>query len=173
MPTIQDALEYFDTTLDELLKRGLWSRLLADSGIDNPVEAPDEDRLAKGVRRASHINCPRQIRGLLDYITTPDKFASHREPTIVEMLHTALWGTTVGEWSLDQVKRRLLDNPSVMRDLQSVLEYRLNHSLQSKIPVSPQLDPLSIHASYTRDEILVALGHWGFERRPSQREGVL
>ena len=173
VPTIQDALEYFDTTLDELLKRGLWSRLLADSQIGQAVEAPDEDRLAKGVRRASHINCPRQIRALLDYLSTPDKPASHRDPTIVEMLHTALWGPKVGDLTLDQAKRRLVDNPSVVRDLRSVLEHRLNHSLQSKIPVSSQFEPLSIHASYTRDEILIALGHWSFERRPSQREGVL
>ena len=89
------------------------------------------------------------------------------------MLHTALWGPKVGDLTLDQAKRRLVDNPSVVRDLRSVLEHRLNHSLQSKIPVSSQFEPLSIHASYTRDEILIALGHWSFERRPSQREGVL
>ncbi|MFM8398061.1 MAG: DUF3427 domain-containing protein [Pirellula sp.] len=36
-----------------------------------------------------------------------------------------------------------------------------------------KLERVAIHAPYTRDEILVALGHWSFERRPSQREGVL
>lgn len=172
-PTIQDALEYFDTTLDELLKRGLWSRLLEESKIGDPVEAPDEKQLSKGVLRASHINCPRQIRTLLDYLSSPDTIASQRELTIVEMLHTALWGTNFGDWTLEQVKRRLVDNPSVVKDLQSVLKYRLNHSLQSKIPVSSQLDPLSIHGSYTRDEILVALGHWSFRNRPIQQTGVL
>jgi hypothetical protein len=62
------------------------------------------------------------------------------------MLHTALWGPKVGDWTLDQAKLRLVDNPSVVRDLRSVLEFRLNHSLQSKIPVSSQFEPLSIHA---------------------------
>ena len=33
--------------------------------------------------------------------------------------------------------------------------------------------PLAIHAAYTRDEILIALGHWDFNNRPCQREGVL
>jgi hypothetical protein len=33
--------------------------------------------------------------------------------------------------------------------------------------------PLTIHAQYTRDEILVGLGHWSLSRRPDQREGVL
>lgn len=32
---------------------------------------------------------------------------------------------------------------------------------------------LAIHAAYTRDEILVAFGHWNFNDRPSQREGAL
>jgi hypothetical protein len=89
------------------------------------------------------------------------------------MLHTALWGPKVGDWTLDQAKRRLVDNPSVIRDLQSVLEHRFKNSLQSKISVSPQFEPLSIHASYTRDEILVALGHWSFQNRPIQQTGVL
>jgi hypothetical protein len=33
--------------------------------------------------------------------------------------------------------------------------------------------PLSIHSRYTRDEILVGLGHWSLARRRDQREGVL
>ncbi len=33
--------------------------------------------------------------------------------------------------------------------------------------------PLTIHAAYTRDEILLGWGHWSLERRPDQREGVL
>ncbi|MGO9470157.1 MAG: hypothetical protein ACLQIB_22420 [Isosphaeraceae bacterium] len=33
--------------------------------------------------------------------------------------------------------------------------------------------PLTIDSKYTRDEILVGLGHWSLERRPDQREGVL
>lgn len=39
--------------------------------------------------------------------------------------------------------------------------------------MTPQFDPLTLHSAYTRDEILVALGHWSFRNRPSQREGVL
>ena len=33
--------------------------------------------------------------------------------------------------------------------------------------------PLEIHAKYTRDEILVALGYWDLQRQPTMREGVL
>jgi hypothetical protein len=60
-----------------------------------------------------------------------------------------------------------------MDDLDAVLEYRLKYSPRMAMPLSPAYDPLTIHAAYTRDEILVALGHWSFNHRPSQREGVL
>lgn len=33
--------------------------------------------------------------------------------------------------------------------------------------------PLSIHAKYTRDEILVAVGYWDLEKQPAMREGIL
>ncbi len=37
----------------------------------------------------------------------------------------------------------------------------------------PFLCPLALHASYTRDEILAALGVWTLETRREMREGVL
>ena len=33
--------------------------------------------------------------------------------------------------------------------------------------------PLTLHASYTRDEVLAALGHWTRSEQPEMREGVL
>ena len=33
--------------------------------------------------------------------------------------------------------------------------------------------PLTLHASYTRDEVLVALGHWTRNKQSEMREGVL
>jgi len=67
-PTIQEALAYLDATLDEVLKRGPWSRLLATAGLGGEVHDPDEERLARGLRRLAHIDDPRQIRFLLGYL---------------------------------------------------------------------------------------------------------
>jgi hypothetical protein len=172
-PTLEDAIDYFDTTLDELLKRGLWSRLLADAGIGESIDAPDEQQLAKGLYRLSHINCPQQIVGLAAYILSTSPVESARMSALIEMLHTTLWGRQHSEFSLEVAQQRLRSNPSVMSDLRAVFDYRLKHSPLIASPSSSAYDPLAIHAAYTRDEILVALGHWSFNNRPSQREGVL
>ncbi|MCC7334637.1 MAG: DUF3427 domain-containing protein [Pirellulaceae bacterium] len=172
-PTIEDAIDYFDTTLDELLKRGLWSRLLADAGIGEQVDSPDESQLAKGICRLSHINCPQQIGVLKEYLASSEPAGSISMPALIEMLHTTLWGTQHSEMSLEVAEQRLRTNPFVINDLITVLDYRLKHSPLIASSTSSVYSPLEIHAAYTRDEILVALGHWRFNNRPSQREGVL
>jgi hypothetical protein len=77
------------------------------------------------------------------------------------------------EMNLVSAEQRLRANPSAISDLRALLEYCLQRAPLIP-PASMKLyQPLAIHAAYTRDEILVALGHWTFSERPSQREGVL
>ena len=174
VPTLSDALDYFDTSLDELLKRGLWSRMLVDAGIGERIFAPDESQLAKGLCRLSHVNCPHQIRSWLSHLDSPGLQLGLDRP-VSEMLHVSLWGIQHTEMSLEDAERRLRSNPSAVSDLRAVLEYRLKHSpfLNATPSAESQYGPLAVHAAYNRDEILVGLGHWTFNHRPSHREGVL
>ena len=172
-PMIEEALEYLDTSLDELLKRGLWSRLLADAGLKEVPSDPDEERLSRGLRRISHVECAEQIRQwfcLLDR-TSNDIPGDVR---LAELLHVSLWGNDSKGWTLETAVDRLRQNPTATDDLRAILQYRLRHAPTHHAGRVPEVGgPLTIHAAYTRDEILVGLGHWSLERRPDQREGVL
>jgi superfamily II DNA or RNA helicase/HKD family nuclease len=172
-PTLREVLDYLDTTLDELLKRGLWSRLLAEAGLCSaPVDA-DEDQIARGIRRLAHIDDPRQIRFLLADLggsRERDPWADCRRA----MLHVTLWGRDGASMSLDEADARLRANPSSLADLRAVLDYRLRHTRTRRTDLLFHLaGPLALHAVYTRDEVLVGLGHWDMGRRPEMREGVL
>ena len=162
-------MEFFDTSLEVLLKRGLWSRLLAEARLAEPVHDPDERRLAKGLRRLAHVECAEQIRQWLDTLEggrDPDRLA--------EMLHVSLWGAEGRGWSLDEGLRRLKQNPASEEDLRAVLKHRLRHAPAHPAGQIPTVaGPLTLHAAYTQDEILAGLGHWAGPRRPPLREGVL
>lgn len=169
VPTLEEAMDYFDTSLDELLKRGLWSRLLADAGLVGPPTDPDENRLAKGLRRVAHVECADEIRHWLAILD-----GANRDEKLGVMLHVSLWGLDSKGWSLNDASARLQQNPAAIDDLRSVLQYRLQHAPTHPAGKVPSVaGPLTIHAPYTRDEILVGLGHWSLEHRPDQREGVL
>lgn len=172
-PTIRETLEYLDTTLSEVLKRGLWSRLLSDAGLADAPVADDEARLAKGIRRLIHIDDAHQIRFLLAHLdgqTRADPLAERRRA----MLHVTLWGVDGISMSNDEADERLRVNTSALADLKAVLEYRLHHTRTRPTELLPDLTgPLALHAAYTRDEALIGLGHWNLDRRPDFREGVL
>jgi hypothetical protein len=93
---------------------------------------------------------------------------------LAEILHVSLWGNDSRGWSLRDANERLRSNRTAVDDLRSVLQYRLRHTPAHHAGSVPDLaGPLTIHSAYTRDEILVGLGHWSLDRRPDQREGVL
>lgn len=174
-PTIREALEYLHADLDEILKRGLWSRLLADADLTSAPEDLDEDRLAKGIFRLAHIDDPHQMRFLLQWLRAGNPAQvdplAHRR---LAMLLVTLFGSDGNGWTLNEAQSRLLQNPATCRDLVAVLEHRLHVSRTRPEAIEPTLSgPLALHAAYTRDEALVGLGHWTFEQRPDFREGVL
>jgi hypothetical protein len=176
VPSIAEALEYLDTSLDELLKRGLWSQLLAEAGLAAKPESPDLERLARGIRRLCHIDDVAQIRRLLEYLQGPEQQQTTDKirERLLGMLHISLWGDQSLGWSAHEADVRLRQNPAALADLRAVLEHCRDHAPATHVGQFPQLSgPLTIHSQYSRDEILVALGHWSLERRPGQREGVL
>jgi superfamily II DNA or RNA helicase/HKD family nuclease len=175
-PSIAEALEYLDTTLDELLKRGLWSQILSEAGLAPPPNDPDRERLAKGLLRLSHIDDVYQLRRLLSYVEYLEQGDQPPEADrrLVEMLHVTLWSNQSLGWNLAKAGDRLSGNPSAVADLRLILHHCLAHAPASHAGRVPNLaGPLTIHSQYTRDEVLVGLGHWTLARRPDHREGVL
>lgn len=175
-PTLTEAIDQLDTNIDELFKRGLWSRLLREAGYGSAVDDPDEHRLVKGLRRLCHIDDPHAIRFLLGHLASPhslDRLAA-LDRRRLSMLHVSLWGSDGDGWELDAADARLRVNRSVCRDLKAILEHRLAHARVRPNDSSPLISgPLGLHATYTRDEALIALGHWTMLDRPDFREGVL
>ena len=53
-----------------------------------------------------------------------------------------------------------------MSDLRAILEHRLQTSVNHAGRIPDLSGPLTIHAHYTRDEILVGLGHWSLSVGP-------
>ena len=175
VPTLREAINVLHIDLDALLKRGSWSRLLADAGLSEKPNDPDENQLAKGMCRIAHIDDPHQINFLLKYLK--GEWASELgliEKRRLAMCFVTLFGSQGINWSIEEAQERLLQNQAACKDLVAVLEYCLSTTRTRFEPLEESLSgPLALHASYTRDEILVGLGHWTMDNRPDFREGVL
>jgi len=180
IPTLAQFIEHHRLDLDDIYRRRVsWSRLCVEAGLRDPFIEADEERLTRGLRRLQHISSAGEIRRLLGLLV-PDGNQSN-EATLDEetrrmllMLHISLWTARDLPDSLAAGVQRINDNPVMASELRELLAFKLSTS----DAVAPALDlpficPLTLHAQYTRDEILVALGHWTLDRRPDMREGVL
>ncbi|MSR58792.1 MAG: DUF3427 domain-containing protein [Planctomycetaceae bacterium] len=124
--------------------------------------------------RGSKRRDARQIQRWLLMLAGENSASSIEDQRFLEMLHGTLWGDQGREWSIDAADQRLRLNPVVVNDLRAILGFQLLRAPTHHAGEIPHLSgPLTIHAHYTRDQILVGLGHWSLSRRPDQREGVL
>jgi superfamily II DNA or RNA helicase/HKD family nuclease len=179
-PNLSEFLEWAGLELDDLYRRNVgWARLGVKAGLSEPFGDPDEEQLTKGLRRVAHIADAESIRRLL---TLLDPKVSPRSAVTLDtlddrrllMLDLGLWSRAHLPASPAEGLQRLDANPTLREELRGLLAYRLDCIDSVAPPLTlPFPCPLTLHASYTRDEILAALGHWTRRAQPEMREGVL
>jgi superfamily II DNA or RNA helicase/HKD family nuclease len=177
--TLHDFVEYHGIDFDDIYRRDNWSRLLMRAGVRADFTDPDEERLAKGLRRLAHVNAINQLKSLLQTLPK-DASNDFYEPEsevprrFLLMLHFTLWAREWCPATLGESVRRLCANPTMLDELRELLTSKLD--LVDEIPdefTLPFVCPLELHADYTRDEILAALGVWTLNSQRDVREGVL
>lgn len=175
--TLPAFLDYYDLSLDDLYRNWTWSRLLSDAGIGPRLEDPDERVLTRGLRRIQHINDPEYIRRLQRLLKLSPQEAVARAGQMDQrrllMMHLSLWEQDWTPSSLVESLERFNRNPILKQEFLDLLAMQLE-SVGSVAPdvKLPFLCPLHLHALYSRDEILAALGYWTLQARPQMREGV-
>lgn len=174
--TLANFISYHHLELSDIYKRATFSRLCQNANLRNDFFAPDEERLAKGFNRISHLNSAYQLKTLLDLFKRPHidfSNLSQDEERFLTMLHFSLWNKNEEIQSLEESVSRIKTNGSLFDELLEILDYLDEHTdLVTEKPFLPYSCPLELHANYTRDEILVALGNWTLASTPELREGV-
>jgi hypothetical protein len=180
MPTMAEFLDHCKLDIDDIYRRDIsWSRLCVEAGLRPDFHDPDEERLTQGLRRIQHISSVWQIRRLLELLAPQAPLPLDTEldePTrrLVLMMLLSLRGPRGLPDALLDGLRWLRSNPTMAAELRDLLHFMLDHA-DAVAPATdlPFVCPLTLHAQYTRDEILAALGHWTLDRQPDMREGVL
>lgn len=174
--TLANFLDYHHLRVCSIYKKGSFARLSEKARVREVFNAPDEHRLTNGFKRIVHMNSANQLRILLEVLKGGEKrltSLNKEEAKILTMLHFGLWTKSSGISSLQESIRRLKENGPFFDELLELLQYLYeNTDLVTVRPVLPFTCPLELHANYTRDEILTALGDWTFEKTPEMREGV-
>ncbi|QOC22756.1 DUF3427 domain-containing protein [Wenzhouxiangella sp. AB-CW3] len=160
---------------DPLIKRGLPCRLMEAAGGDaHPKLKPYESSLTTGLRHLAIATDRNMLRALAELLKEQP-----REETEWRMRASLglslIWGQKrPGDGTEQAVTEFMHEQPGLRGDLIDLIEYRLQRLLPASNRYFPERSGvLELHASYTREQILLALGKGTFAQPASHREGVL
>jgi len=174
-PTIEQMLHrlHFDDP-DLLLKHGLPCRLLQQSGgPDLPEFDSFEKGFVLGLRQLLWMDDREQLLTLKQALEDSVDFDEDDQQRLLLAL-SILWGKKRPDRGFNAALEWIRGHDGLRRDILDVIDWRLHRLL----PIPRRRFPafsgcLALHARYTREQILLALGVGRFEAPASHREGVL
>ena len=156
-----------------------WTELCREAGIGTLVTGPNEDSLLRAVGRLLHVDDPDRLTAYKNIVDSasppsPDNL-SIKGKKYLRMLIASLVDKVVEKnASLDECILLLWQNPQVLKELSALFDFlttKISH-LAKSFEAIPDV-PISIHARYTRIEILAAFDRGDKAKTPTWREGVL
>jgi superfamily II DNA or RNA helicase/HKD family nuclease len=170
---LQQIIDHFHLdSPDVIYRRGIPHRLIEEARgtrVDrNLVEF--ENTIKNGFRRVLLTDDTELVKDSISFLSGKTiRFDS--TPTLLQSL---IWTSKKpGNGSLSAVNQFLDENAGLTKDLIELLEWIISH----RTPVLAKrfekiTGPLVLHASYSRSQVLLAIGEGTFENQKSSREGT-
>ena len=158
-----------------------WTKLRRAVKLPTDAAGPDEEALARGIRRILHIDDPERLGFFRRFLVElgPDRVGSlsEREHRMLLGLCFCLWGTERKWTNLATAMEHLWDHPALRTELTELLAVLDDRAVSLGTPIEQLLGwahpvPLSIHNHYQLDEVLSAFDLMNMQRPYRIREGV-
>jgi hypothetical protein len=155
-----------------------WSELYRDAGLSTLPAGPNEDSLLRAVGRLLHVDDPDRLatyKRIVNLDAPPEiETISVKDRRYLRMLIASLVDQSVEKTAnFEECLILVWQHPQVLKELSLLFEFlksKVSHLAASVDSLSDV--PVSIHARYTRIEILAAFGVGDKARTPTWREGV-
>ncbi|WP_417528386.1 DUF3427 domain-containing protein [Marinomonas shanghaiensis] len=166
--------------LEDIYKKDSWTNLVNEVNV-NQVQELEKTELQTIYKRAidtRFLVCDSYsyLSFLRDLCQNKFVLSDDMDQRMALMCHYDFWqksGIELGFSSL-QASLKALDNVHLRAELVDVLTILINRIQHQELPMLDVIsNPLTSHARYTREQILVGFGASTFEKRSPAREGVL
>lgn len=175
--TLANFLNWNSMDARDLYKWDSFAQLCAEAEVRETFTEPAKDDVSKALIRVAGMDSRRWIRFLLEVLprlNTVDLSAMTEEQRLMlSMFHATVWGTAVADIEDEAFLQHVIDlinSPVMMDELIQLLQWRYDGidfiDIQNDLPY---ICPLDVHCTYSRDQLLCALGFNAFN---SMREGV-
>lgn len=176
--TLRNFIEFYNIPLQLIYKRGCWKRACQEAGKIAEFSNANERQIASAISKKWMASVSSSYFNFILKLAKQDFNFEFNALTVEEqkmlmMLHYDVW-QVAGEFdSIEQSIKRIGSNKVLVEEIIEVLDILIDQVDFKEIDiVLPYIQPLKVHARYTRDQILAAFGLSTFEKKSSSREGV-
>lgn len=175
--TLANFVGFYHLELHAIYNKSSFARLCVAAGAKPEFHEPAEDPLTRAFGRLAALDSRRWIRFLIDLLPKLEEVAltalSPLEQRMMQMFYVTVWGRVAEDWQEEEVQNNLHSlsrSPVLLAELLELLRLRFDAIDFLDQPAELGFDcPLDVHCTYTRDQLLVALG---FDKPATVREGV-
>jgi superfamily II DNA or RNA helicase len=180
-PTFGNFVTYYDIDPDILLAAESWSGWKARARLAPTPKDPDLSLLQESLVYASYMNAPEEIRVL-------KKTVGHLQSNDLSgalavsgdwgpAIHRRIWRKKSGDLGMDSLKDsfvRLARNPSILSDLQEILDWAGDNSDATPTELGlPFASRLCLHGRYGNRDLQGAIGHFSIDKEGQPGVGVI
>lgn len=166
--------------LEDIYKRGSWSNLVAQANASEVMEKGNESLFAVYERAIKNkllsCDCFDYLQFLRELAINNFSIIEHMNLRMAVMCHYDFWQKPGPELDCVSLAHSLkaLNHPLLKIELIDVLDLLINRIRYEQFPLTNlPLNPLKVHARYTREQIVAGFAVTTFEYQKVVREGVL
>lgn len=175
--TLAHFLKHYQLEPWQIYKTGSFYELCYMEGVYKEYVAKHSKKLNSGLKRVMNINSLSWIDFLLEYLTMEEYTLAHltkQEVSLLLMFHYTLWGDSPEGDLVYYLDKLRYNNYSIYNEIIELLKYNREHIDFIEKDIELEGDcPLKLHARYSTDQILAAMGEHTIDTKKSFREGVL
>ena len=175
---LKNFLEFNQIPIQYIYRRGGWKRLCQEAGKISDFDTTYEAEIRSAIaNKWLSCNAPGYFAFILKLAQRGFDISfsefTESEQQMLLMLHYDIWQKPENFRSLEDSIRAIGRNKVMVDEIVEVMSYLLGRTDFLEIEIDlPFIQPLKVHARYTRDQILAAFGLSTFEKKSSNREGV-
>jgi superfamily II DNA or RNA helicase/HKD family nuclease len=172
-PTLAEFLAEAGVELEDVAKAGGWTALKRDVDLEPSATTEQEAHLQRGLRRLLHLDDVERLDQVGRWLDAdrPPAPVGQREQRLAWMVLVNLWGLKAAPADPAEAWGALWAAAPLRAELREVLALLRERITHPSIPLPDDDVPLRLHATYTRDELLAAMGHITPASRPNLQKG--
>lgn len=180
---LENFIEFYNITLKEIYKtKNSFYRLCVNAKVKEEFSDIDEKYLSSGMIRLINTDSVKLLKFWIETLQNyknENKIANltDSEEQMLLMLYYTLYTKSPKELGINNIiefLKRLYSNRLMYEEILEVLKYNLNHikvkTLSDELKFESNLE---VHSTYTKEQILAALGKNTIDKQYPLREGVL